>query len=109
MGMPDITVTGTLAIGHCDHNGIYHRTFEMRLATMSDVEEAMTEAGEGANQARVNRYLWARTLTRLGQLSRDSITPELLGRLSDIEYGRFADAETELRKKLMASSVDAAN
>lgn len=107
--MTVLTETGQLGIGYRDENGVWHKEFELRLPTMGDVEDAMAEAGPDASQARVNRYVWARTLTRLGSLPSEAITPDLLRDLPDTEYGRFQDAEDRLRKKLMASSATAGN
>lgn len=104
-----MTETGTLTIGWQDEAGDWHKDFEMRLPTMADVEDAMAEAGEGANQARITRYVWARTITRLGTLPQDVITPELLGALPDTEFGQLNAAEERLRKKLMAASAVAAS
>lgn len=98
-----LTEKGTLKYG-VEVDGVRHLEFEMRQATMADVEDALEEAGENACQARVNRHLWARTLTRLGTLSKEQISAELLGTLADNEYGQFQAAEASLRGKLAAAS-----
>lgn len=103
--MTKLTEQGLLGIGHQDADGAWHKDFEMRLPTMGDVEDAMAEAGEGANQARITRYVWARTITRLGTLPQGSITPELLADLPDTEFGVLNAAEDRLRKKLKAAST----
>lgn len=101
MGM---TEKGSLRYG-AEVDGVRHKDFELRLPTMGDVEDALEEAGEGACQARVNRHVWARTLLRLGGLSQDKITPELLAGLADTEYGQLSAAEEALRGKLVAASA----
>jgi hypothetical protein len=53
---------------------------------------------------RVNRHVWARTITRLGSLPPEKITAELLGGLADTEFGILAAAEESLRGKLTAAS-----
>lgn len=98
------TEKGTLRFG-VEVDGARHKDFELRLPTMADVEEALEAAGEGACQARVNRHVWARTLVRLGALTGDKITSELLGTLADTEYGLLAVAEESLRGKLAAASA----
>jgi hypothetical protein len=99
---------GTLRYG-VEVEGVRHLEFEMRQPTMADVEDALEEAGQGACQARVNRHIWARTLTRLGTLSSDKITPELLATLADTEYGLLLAAEESLRGKLAAASASSAS
>lgn len=103
------TEQGTLFIGYCDDDGVYHKDFTMRLPTLQDVEEAIMEAGDNACQARVNRYTWAKTLVSLGTLTSKDISPALLAKLCDVEYGRLSDVETTLRKKLAAMSETTGN
>ncbi len=102
------TEKGELRFG-VEVDGARHKDFELRLPTMADVEEALEAAGEGACQARVNRHVWARTITRLGTLPPEMITPELLGTLADTEYGLLAAAEESLRGKLAAASASSAS
>ncbi|WP_164561671.1 hypothetical protein [Nitratidesulfovibrio vulgaris] len=104
MSMKNATGKGTLAIGYRDEAGTCHKDFEMRLPTLEDIEEAIADAGEGACQARVSRHVWARTITRLGTLPAEAIDASLLAGLADVEYGRFADVEASIRKKLQAES-----
>jgi hypothetical protein len=99
-----ITEKGTLRYG-VEVDGVRHKDFELRVPTMADVEDALEAAGEGAHQSRVNRHIWARTLTSLGTLQKDKITPELLGTLVDTEYGLLLAAEEALRGKLTAASA----
>jgi hypothetical protein len=102
------TEKGTLRYG-VEVDGVRHKDFELRLPTMADVEDALEAAGEGACQARVNRHVWARTLTKLGTLPPEEITPELLGTLADTEYGLLSAAEESLRGKLAAASASSAS
>lgn len=99
-----LTETGTLKYG-VEADGVRHKEFELRLPTMADVEDALEAAGEGACPARVNRHVWARTLTRLGTLPKDKITAELLAELVDTEYGLLSAVEESLRGKLAAASA----
>ncbi|SNR95262.1 hypothetical protein SAMN04488503_1995 [Humidesulfovibrio mexicanus] len=99
-----LTEKGTLAFG-VEVDGVVHKDFELRLATMADWEDALEAAGEGACQARVNRHAWAKTLVKLGALPREQITAELLGSLAATEYGLLAAAEASLRGKLAAANA----
>lgn len=103
-----MTEKGTLKIGVVV-DGVAHKEFEMRLATMSDVEDALEAVGENACEARLNRHIWARTITRLGTLPPEKMKPEplaeLLGGLVSTEYGQLAAAEASLRGKLEAASA----
>ncbi|MBU1040380.1 MAG: hypothetical protein KKF77_04685 [Proteobacteria bacterium] len=103
-----ITEKGELRFG-VEVDGVRHKDFELRLPTMADTEEAIEEAGEGACVARVNRHVWARTLTRLGTCPPEKITPALLGTLVDTEYGLLSAAEESLRGKLAAASASSAS
>ena len=95
-------INGSLDIGYQDAQGTYHKEFTMRLATLEDVEHAIEAAGIGASKARIRRYEWARTLTKLGSL--EAITPEVLGNLASTEFGVLEQAQETLRGKLRAVS-----
>lgn len=101
-------ISGRLQYGYQDDSGVRHKDFEMRLATLEDVEgaieDALAEAGDNAGPARIQRHQWARVLTRLGSLPSESITAELLAGLEATEYGILKAAQEELRKKLAAES-----
>lgn len=103
-----MTIEGRLQLGYCDENGVWHKDFTMRLATLEDVEcaieDALAEAGENASPARILRHQWARVLTRLGTVPGERITADMLGGLEATEYGVLRDAQEQLRKKLMAAS-----
>lgn len=103
-----MTEKGTLKIGVVV-DGVAHKEFEMRLATMADVEDALEAVGENACEARLNRHIWARTITRLGTLPPEKMKPEalaeLLGGMVSTEYGQLAAAEASLRGKLEAASA----
>lgn len=86
-------------------DGVWHKAFTMRPATLEDVECAVEEAGEDSCSARIKRHIWARTLTELGTLPQASITAETLAHLEATEYGILDAAEQALRKKLLAAST----
>lgn len=103
-----LTETGSLNYG-VEVDGVRHKDFEMRVATLADMEDALEDAGEGACAARVSRHLWAHTLVRLGTLEPKAITAELLGTLPADEYVQLAAVEESLRKKLAAANVSSAS
>lgn len=103
-----ITEKGALRYG-LEKDGVWHKDFEMRQATLEDMEEAIEAAGEGACTARVARHLWARTIKRLGGIKPEEITAELLAGLVDTEYGILSAAEESLRGKLAAASAASVN
>ncbi|MFZ5425369.1 MAG: hypothetical protein ACOZEN_00200 [Thermodesulfobacteriota bacterium] len=100
-----ITVKGTLKYGHTDAEGKVHADFEMRPPTLADMEFAIENAPEGASQARMQRYIWSRTVVSLGGLAPEQITPDLLAGLHYAEYNVLDDAEKELTGKLKPASA----
>jgi len=100
-----ITVKGTLKYGYTDESGSTHAEFEMRVPTLADLEWAVENAPEGASPARLNRYIWSRTLMTLGALDPEAITPGLLAGLHYAEYSILDDAEKELAGKLAPASA----
>lgn len=102
--MHAIRETGTFQYGVLV-DGVWHKDFEMRPATLEDVECALEDAGEDACPARIRRHTWARVLTKLGTLSEKAITPELLAELESSEYGVLDAAQESLRKKLQEASA----
>lgn len=100
--------TGQLLVGCRDEAGTLHKDFEMRVPTIEDMEWAIENAPEGACSARLSRYVWSRSLTRLGTLPAEAVTPELLAGLHYSDYTPLADAEDALRKKLAPASADSA-
>ena len=91
-----LTELGSLLIGYRDKDGTWHKDYEMRAPTMADMDEAISQAGEDASEAKIQRYVWARTITCIGALT--NITPEMLGALADIEYGQLIKTERDLKK-----------
>jgi hypothetical protein len=87
-----------------EFEGKLHTEGVMRLPTLADVEFALEETPDNACQARINRHIWARCITRLGDIPKDKITPELLATAADSEFPVLQAAEAALRKKPMPSS-----
>lgn len=100
-----LTVKGTLNFGYLDPEGKLHTEFEMRVPEVKDMEWAIEQAPENACTARISRYVWSRTLVRLGDIHGEQITPELLGGLHYSEYSVFDAAEQDLMGKLRPASA----
>lgn len=90
----------TLAYGIA-YGGKRHFEGAIRVPTVLDRELALEELPATASDARIDRHVWARTITRLGDVPKDKITPELLADLVDVDYGTVQAAETAARKKLL--------
>ncbi len=103
------TVTGTLTYGYTDADGVVHADFEMRVPTLGDMEAAIEAAPPNASAAKLARYVWARTLIRLGTLPPEAITPELLGGLAYTEYNVLDEAEKAALGKLAPASAVSAS
>lgn len=100
-----LTVKGSLIFGYKDAEGKVHADFEMREATLGDMEWAVENAPENSCMARLSRYVWSRTLIRLGDLTPEQISPELLAGLNYTEYNALEAAERELRGKLTPANA----
>lgn len=101
----NITIDGKLTYG-LELDGVFHKDFTLRVATLEDVENAIEEAGPDACNARMARHKWAQCLTRLGSIPPEDITADLLAKLPSKEFGILTAAEDELTKKLLASSEE---
>ena len=103
--MENITVSGELAFGYKDDEGIIHRAFTMRPLTLGDMERMEEEHPElwGAGSLAMRRLAFACELESLGTLKKADITPELLAGLPLQDFAALAAAEEELTKKLRAA------
>ena len=99
-----ITEKGELVYG-LEIDGARHYSFEMRLPTMADMEDALESLDPRAGLARAKRLVWARCLVALGPLSAGEITPEHLAGLCADDYGTLDAAEERLKKKLLPVSA----
>jgi hypothetical protein len=66
----------TLPRGYVDENGTVHREGTMRLATARDEIEPLRDVEVRQNQAYLTVLLLARTITRIGDLTR--VTPDVV-------------------------------
>src|SRR5204862_3842845 len=68
----------TLPQGYADAAGTVHREGIMRLATARDEIEPLRDVAVRTNGAYLSVLLLARTVTRLGDLQADQLTPDLI-------------------------------
>lgn len=76
----------TLPQGYADAAGRIHREGVMRLATARDEIEPLRDASVRTNGAYLSVLLLARTVTRLGDLPGESLTPELIQDLYAVDF-----------------------
>lgn len=76
----------TLPQGYADAAGRIHRDGVMRLATARDEIEPLRDASVRTNGAYLSVLLLARTVTRLGDLPQESLTPELIQDLYAVDF-----------------------
>lgn len=82
-----------------EYDGVVHTQGALRLPTLADIEDSLETVPEGSCKARLDRYIWSRTIVSLGTIPPEAITPELLGTLADEEYTVLSITEGLLRKK----------
>ena len=76
----------TLPQGYADAAGNVHREGVMRLATARDEIEPLRDAAVRTNGAYLSVLLLARTVTRLGDLPPESLTPDLIQDLYAVDF-----------------------
>ena len=76
----------TLPQGYADAAGRIHREGVMRLATARDEIEPLRDASVRTNGAFLSVLLLARTVTRLGDLPAEYLTPDLIQDLYAIDF-----------------------
>ena len=76
----------TLPQGYADAAGKVHREGVMRLATARDEIEPLRDAAVRTNGAYLSVLLLARTVTRLGDLPPESLTPDLIQDLYAVDF-----------------------
>jgi hypothetical protein len=76
----------TLPQGYADAAGRIHREGIMRLATARDEIEPLRDAAVRTNGAYLSVLLLARTVTRLGDLPPEQLTPDLIQDLYAVDF-----------------------
>jgi len=89
--------TGTLPIG-ITVDGVTHREFELRPATLGDNIDAIDEVG-AENQLKLSAAMMARQLVKLGTLPEDKINTALLRTLRTEDWNALDVEAMELTKK----------
>ena len=76
----------TLPQGYADAAGTIHREGVMRLATARDEIEPLRDPSVRSNGAYLSVLLLSRTVTRLGGLGHEQVTPELIQDLYAVDF-----------------------
>jgi hypothetical protein len=76
----------TLPQGYADAAGRVHREGVMRLATARDEIEPLRDVAVRTNGAYLSVLLLARTVTRLGDLPPEQVTPDLIQDLYAVDF-----------------------
>jgi hypothetical protein len=76
----------TLPQGYADAAGNVHREGVMRLATARDEIEPLRDASVRTNGAYLSVLLLSRTVTRLGELGPEQVTPDLIQDLYAVDF-----------------------
>ena len=79
-------VAFTLPQGYADAAGNIHRDGVMRLATARDEIEPLRDPSVRSNGAYLSVLLLSRTVTRLGGLGHEQVTPELIQDLYAVDF-----------------------
>lgn len=96
-------ITGTLPIG-VEVDGVVHRTFSLRAATVADnieVTEEMDANGEAPTPLRLGTAMMARQLVTLGTLKREQITTDLVRGMHTADWNHLDKLSEEQEKKLL--------
>jgi hypothetical protein len=97
------TTKGILPIG-IEVDGVLHRDFELRGATVMDnieVTDELIDAGETPDQLRVSTAMMARQLISLGTLTKAQTTTALVRSLHITDWNKLDSESAALEKKLL--------
>lgn len=96
-------ITGTLPIG-VEVDGVLHRDFTLRAATVADnieVTEEMDANGEAPTPLRLGTAMMARQLVTLGTLKREQITTGLVRGMHTADWNHLDQLSEAQEKKLL--------
>lgn len=93
-----ITVNGSLNFG-VERDGVTHRDFVMRAATIADAIAAIETAGPESSNLRLRMFKAAAQIESLGTLDKQEITGELLLALPEDDIEPIFTAQDEVGKK----------
>lgn len=94
-----ITETGKLKVGACV-DGKTHFDFELRGRLVRDSVDALEDDRARTNPAYEGLVMTAKQIIKLGDLSAEKITPDLLMSLNDIDMQEIMGAATRLQVRL---------
>lgn len=93
-----ITVSGVLPNG-VEREGVLHRSFVMRAATIDDLVAAIEAAGPGASVLRMRIHKAARQLVSMGAMTTEEIDGALLLALPEEDADALLGAQDAVEKK----------
>jgi hypothetical protein len=94
-----ITEKGTMDVG-VEFAGSAHYEFELRPATMRDSIEALADEKAKESETYLALVVLSRQLVRLGEIPKESITPELLMDCTEHDIQVIIKVKGELERKL---------
>ena len=90
--------TGTLPVG-IEHNGAVHAEFALRPLTVGDLISATDDGRSRRNEYYMSVVLLCRQITRLGDIPKEEITPDLLVKMDISDLAALNEASLNLRKR----------
>jgi phage FluMu protein gp41 len=94
-----IKESGTLVIG-VEHGGKVHKDFEMRPQLVKDSIDAMEDERAQTNQSYLGLVILSKQVTRLGDIPKEEITPEVFMEMHDIDLAEIHAASGRLAARL---------
>lgn len=89
---------GTLPVG-IEHKGARQREFTLKPLTVGDLISAADDRRSRGNEYYMSVVLLARQITRLGDIPKEEITPELLVRMDISDLAALNEASIRLRQR----------
>lgn len=94
-----MTEKGTLPVG-IEYAGKLHKDFELRPELIKDVLDVEKEDSCKNSDTYTALFLLSRELVRLGEIPKETITPELLTGMTSVDFNALLEARTRLREGL---------
>jgi hypothetical protein len=96
---------GILPVG-IEVDGVLHREFELRPQKVRDSIEALQDERAASDESWLGLVMQCRQLVKLGTLSADQITPELLLDLYEVDMQTLMEGAAKLRERLRTFRAD---
>jgi hypothetical protein len=90
---------GTLPVG-VEFEGVTHRAFVLRPEKVRDSIEAMEDEKAKTNNTYLYIATFARQIEKLGDIPKESITPELLMDMTEVDFEEMERAKKALELRL---------